>query len=100
MKTMIKFQALANILILTFQTGPKSRLFIPTVLVMREQSLPTKGNRKETATNYCRKKCLKIPCTVSGGLLTLVVPTNQKVPAEELDAPPSSEVQAVYSAKR
>lgn len=97
---MIRFQALADILILTPYTGPKSHIFILTVLVMREQSPPTKGNRMEMATNSCRKKWQKIPCTASDGLLMLVAPTNQKVPAEELDVPLNSEVQAVYSAKR
>lgn len=37
-KTMIKFQALADILILTLQTGPRSPIFILSMLVMREES--------------------------------------------------------------
>lgn len=71
---MIKFQTLADIFILTLQTGPRSPKFILSVLVMREQSPRVTGLKWPLTT--AGKNDKKIPCTVSDGLLMLVAPTN------------------------
>lgn len=53
MKTMIKLQALADIVILTLQTGPKSCIFILAVLVIPRVTewkwpLTTAGKKDKT----------------------------------------------------